>query len=117
MPATSDILPNRDEDSEDEEREVMMPAAAESIPDPTFDLPPNVVEGVIDNIILLDVYLTGSQRPLVSVPCKDQNAAVAFVDTALERGYIMVDNDIYPLSRVSHYSLRAQPVEVRTIEP
>lgn len=111
MPATSNILPNRDEDSEDAEREIMMPAA-------------EVIDGVIGEEWFVDVILGSARQrmpqgipiPLITMPTDDEEAAYSWAGMIMDQGWISVDNYIYPLHRISHFHVRSEAIKIRTIE-
>ena len=109
MPATSNILPDREEDSEGAEREIMMPAA-------------EVIDGVIGEEWFVDIFIIRDEgqpfmdSPLVSVPCHDRDETIDFVENIFTRNYVMIDHDVYPLHRISHFHVRSEAIKIRTIE-
>ena len=118
MPITSDILPVEDSDGirrtpeadEETERAVMMP---DVVSDPTFDEAPEVIDGVIKEIIVLDPYLEGATRPLISVSCTGTEAAFQLIRNIIADGFISVDFDIYPLHRISRFHIRKEQVTIQ----
>ena len=104
MPVTSNILPNREDDSEVVEREIMMPHA-------------EVVDGVVGEEWFVDIYLGSSNnRPLVSIPTDSEASAYEFIGDVTRAGFISVDHDVYLLHRISHFHVRTEAITIRSQE-